>query len=602
MRGNASGAAPQSWVILDTETLPVRLDATRWQHTFRLATATYWRVQRENNPEIITRAAFTSAPTLVDWITSRVHSKERIGVVAHNMDFDWQVSNVSDDLARRGWQPTRIILERGKWSQHWRSNAGVPGPRNASILGLDLCNFYPAPLRELAPMVGMVKFPMPEFSEPDEVWLRHCANDTEIAFRLLRRWLEFRKEHDLGYFAATIAGQAFNAYRHRFMEHPIYVHVHKDVLAVERASYFAGRCETFFRGKAPRGWYALVDSTSFYASVMKGNYFPARQVGHARRTSVPRLAELLENYCVTARVEVNTPAPYFPYREAGRTCFPIGHFVTTLSTPELEYGIGTGSIRSVQECIIYERAPIFDRYVEYFWNLRIAAKDSGDRWLEEAAKRLLVSVYGKFGQRIWLTEVLAKGLDRQDAIWTEFDIPDREWYEYRVIAGRMERRGRQAMGRETLLAVPAHVTAYGRDQLWRWIMIAGIDHVYYTDTDGLICDLIGLRRLASQLRDHTLGGLRIVNQSPSLFIRAPKWYTLGDRRRRAGIKYAAEQIGWDRYAQDAFRSTKWALQHNSPGAALMDEVTVSAPFRGLLPPYSIGHRTDPLTLNLAGEQ
>jgi hypothetical protein len=447
-------------------------------------------------------------------------------------------------------------------------------------------------------MVDMAKFAMPEFSEPDEVWFRHCANDTEIAFRLLRRWLAFRKEHDLGYFAATIAGQAFNAYRHRFMDHPIYVHIHKDVLAVERASYFAGRCETLFRGKAPRGWYALVDSSSFYASVMKGNYYPVKQVGHSWRTSVPRLKELLEGYCVTARVEVNTQAPYFPYREKGATRFPVGRFVTTLSTPELEYGIGTGSIVSVQECVVYERAPIFDRYVDYFWDLRLTGKRTGDAWLEEAAKRLLVSVYGKFGQRIWLTEILGKGLDRQDAIWTEFDMPDHEWYEYRVIAGRMERRGRQAMGRETLLAVPAHVTAYGRDRLWGWIMAAGMEHVYYTDTDGFIVDAIGLNRLYPQLGSDALGGLRIVNQSPSLYIRAPKWYTLGDRRRRAGIKYAAEQVGWDRYSQDEFRSTKWALQHNSPGAALMDEVTISAPYRGLLPPHSIGHRIDPLELSL----
>jgi hypothetical protein len=453
-------------------------------------------------------------------------------------------------------------------------------------------------LRDAAPLVGMRKWHMPEFAEPDEVWMRHCENDVEIAYRLLRRWLEFCETHELGYFAPTLAGQAFNAYRHTFMDHPIYVHIHKDVVDMERASYFSGRCEVFFRGKAPKGWYALADCSSFYASVMKGTAYPTKQIGHTGRVSPSRLSELLEDYCVTARVEVDTESPYFPYRDGSGTYFPVGRFVTTLSTPELEYAIGTDSIRSIQECIIYERAPIFDRYVEYFWNLRAIGKAARDRWLEDTAKRLLTASYGKFGQRTWLTEVLARDLDQPDSMWITYDAQDHEWYEYRIVAGRMEKRGRQAMGRDTLLAIPAHVTAYGRHRLWELMSIAGRDHVYYVDTDGFICDLNAINRVAPLLKDEALGSLRIVKQSSYLYIRARKWYELGDRVRRAGIKYDAQADGWERYSQEKFRTARWSLLHGTPNSAFMDEVSISAPYRGLLPPHSIGHRVTPVRLPL----
>lgn len=599
IRPNRSGGAPQSWIILDTETMPVQLEPKRWQHVFRLAVARYWRMERASKPEKFEREQFTTATALLDWITDRVHTKERIGIVAHNMDFDAQVLSSSDHLSRAGWQPTRLVYERGKWSQRWKAGPDLISIRGASQLWLDLCNFYPMSLRDAAPLVGMRKWRMPPFSDPDEVWFRHCANDVEIAYRLLRRWLEFRDSHELGYFAPTLAGQAFNAYRHTFMDHPIYVHIHKDVLEIERASYFAGRCEVFFRGRAPRGWYLLMDSTSFYASVMKGTQYPTKQIGHSSRMSVSRLDELLRDYCGTARVEVETEVPYFPFRDKGGTIFPVGRFVTTLSTPELEYGIGTDSIRKIEEAIIYERAPIFDRYVDYFWNLRAIGKASKDRWLEDTAKRLLTAAYGKFGQRVWLTEVKGRDIDAPDSMWIAFDAQDHEWYEYRIVGGRMEKRGRQAMGRDTLLAIPAHVTAYGRHKLWELISVAGRDHVYYVDTDGFICDLHALNRVGGLLKDEVLGGLRIVKQSSYLYIRARKWYELGDRIRRSGIKYDAQADGWERYTQDKFRSARWSLLRGSPNAALMDEVTISAPYRGLLPPHSIGHPVDPIRYPLA---
>jgi len=62
----------------------------------------------------------------------------------------------------------------------------------------------------------MRKGKMPDFGAPDEEWFAYCENDVRIELAALRTWLEFCEANDLGYFAPTIAGQAFNAFSSPF--------------------------------------------------------------------------------------------------------------------------------------------------------------------------------------------------------------------------------------------------------------------------------------------------------------------------------------------------------------------------------------------------
>src|SRR5207247_1601614 len=126
---------------------------------------------------------------------------------------------------------------------------------------------------------------------------------------------------------------------------------------------------------------------------------------------------------------------------------------------------------------------------------------------------MLTAVFGKFGQRIWLSRLIRESLSVPDRIWREYDWQDRMEYEYRLIGGRMERGEREVMGRDTLLAIPAHVTSYGRTELWRLIVRAGLENVYYCDTDSLILSRAGFVRLANEYTRNTLGGLRLTGNS-----------------------------------------------------------------------------------------
>jgi hypothetical protein len=329
-----------------------------------------------------------------------------------------------------------------------------------------------------------------------------------------------------------------------------------------------------------------------YAAVMHEHDFPTKQVGHYGPMKIAQLETILQTHAAIARVELKTDVPAFPLRANPRTLYPIGTFETCLASPELQLAIEYGYLTKVCEVVSYERAPIFRDYVNHFWEHRAAAKMRGDTWAAKNDKAFLTSLYGKFGQRIFTTELMAVGVDRRDEIWTEYDSDDGVWYEYRSLAGRVERRIRQVYGRDTLVAIPAHVTSYARVKLWRLMILAGLSNVLYVDTDSLIIVGEALDRLWNYMEAEALGGLRLIGQSNALYIRAPKWYRFGHKEKRSGVSYAARQLDWDQFEQDDFRNIKWALRHDYPCAAIVEEVKISAPYHKLLPQYSLGHRIE----------
>jgi len=449
------------------------------------------------------------------------------------------------------------------------------------------------PLREVASWLGMKKWTLPDFNADDETWFTYCENDVRIELAALQAWLKFCADNNLGYFAPTIAGQAFNAYRHRFMQHPIYVHVHSDIIGIERASYYGARCQEYWRGRAPTHDYVHLDCNSMYGSVMLEHPYPTKQVAHHGPIAVDHLETILQTQAAIALVRVATDVPAFPLRVGARVVYPLGNFVTSLATPELRLAIEYGYLREILEVVTYEQAPIFRDYVRHFWRLRQDAKERGDEYVSRVGKRFLAALHGKFGQRIWTSQLILAGTNMKDEIWTEYDIEDREWNEYRSIAGRLERRIREVNGRDTVVAIPAHVASYARVKLWRLMVEAGLSNVLYVDTDSLIVRREALKRIGHYIKPHTLGGLRVINQSRVLYIRAPKWYRFGGEVKRVGVSFHAREVNWDKFEQDNFHSMRWSLSHDHSGAAIVEEVEINAPYRNFLTEHGIGHAVLP---------
>jgi len=89
--------------------------------------------------------------------------------------------------------------------------------------------------------------------------------------------------------------------------------------------------------------------------------------------------------------------------------------------------------------------------------------------------------------------------------------------------------------------------------------MAGRDHVFYTDTDSLIVDRVGMDRLQGMIDSTKLGYLKVEGIATDVEIRARKDYRLGDREIVKGIKHNAQDLGGNTFDQWHFTTLRYAF-------------------------------------------
>ena len=81
---------------------------------------------------------------------------------------------------------------------------------------------------------------------------------------------------------------------------------------------------------------------------------------------------------------------------------------------------------------------------------------------------------------------------------------------------------------ESFPAISAHITADVRLYLWSLLNHAGLDNVFYTDTDSAWVNQLGYDNLTPWLDPMRLGALKVEKQGETLEIKAKKWYVYDD--------------------------------------------------------------------------
>ncbi|KKL11259.1 hypothetical protein LCGC14_2547590, partial [marine sediment metagenome] len=122
-------------------------------------------------------------------------------------------------------------------------------------------------------------------------------------------------------------------------------------------------------------------------------------------------------------------------------------------------------------------------------------------------------------------------------------------------------------------AIPAHVSAFGRMHLWELMQTVGIENYFYCDTDSLIINSRGLRKLENQLDNFTLGGLKIEESMTRLSIRGLKDYTTASKTVIKGIRKNAVEIRSGVYQQEQWPSFKGLLRSGDVGVYIVKKIT-----------------------------
>ncbi len=555
------------WVIFfDTETKEHIINEKQKDLTLKFGYARLTRRRVDGTLYTVSDKEFTRVAEFYEWLDDVATGRERYFIVAHNIGFDARVIGVFDQAAQYGWRRGKFILDGLNFILEYTKGT----TKLTFINNQQLFNYS---LKMLGKSVGVEKMDVDFGSDDFEHLKEYCKNDVEIMVTAWNKLFAYIRINDLGNFALTTASQSLNAFRHKYMKEPIYIHHFKEPVKLERESYHGGRTECWYIGKWDSEPIYYVDVNSMYPFVMRDNNFPTRYLettkgnfSYQRHANNPNIA------CI-ARVKLDIKDPYIPLVRDGRLIFPTGTFTTVLAYPEFMEAYKRGAVKEIIECAWYLTAPIFKDYVNDLYALRMKYKKEGDTAFELITKNLLNSLYGKFGQRN--TTWRKVGDTKTDYLGVVYDnnLDTGLSRKLRIIDHVIEEEEGTVEGANAFPAIASFVTSYARLVLWRYIEAANIENVLYMDTDSLFITRRGYERLRGDIDDHALGKLKLVGTEDSMIIRAPKDYIFGESEKIKGIRHDARRTGEGSFEQDRFEGMLGAIRRGAKTGVRIDKIT-----------------------------
>lgn len=552
IKGERSLAMPRHLLFFDTETaMSTDADGTT-SHILKLGWACYWYRGHGRHADVETWLDFSNASTFWDFVFSHAGKKVKLWCIARNINFDFTVLQGWKYLRESGYKlkffycsGTTVIISIFK--------AG------SSIVLLDSMNWFVESLEKTGVRIGIPKMHVDFDTVTDSDLSVYCKNDVLIELANFRLFIKFLEENTIARLCYTRGSTAMASYLYRFYNTPIYIHNNREAIRLEREAYKGGRVECFRLGEFTTGPYTVVDVNSLYPYVMRQYDYPCKYIRQAPFPTMRKFQHYLKEYAVVAKVVIKTDEPVYAVR-GERTFFPIGVYTAALCTPELQYACDRGHIVKVMQCVLYEKADLFRDFVDSFYAMRLRFKAEGVDEYVELCKKILNSLYGKFGQKA----------EEWTKIGEDPTEPDR--YEYiihaekpgtstvRWLMGACYELTRFDESYDSFPAIAAHVTAYGRLVLWSLMEMAGDGNYFYCDTDSLIVNATGLRRLRSMMLDTELGKLKIVETMKRMAIYGLKDYETGTKVVTKGIRRNAEKLSEGVYRQDKWPSIQGMLR------------------------------------------
>jgi len=579
IKHNKTIALPRYFLFFDTETTEENMGNGERKQVLRLGwVVRVYRDKREN--KLRERwCEFRTVKEFWDFVEESVIEKGKLWCFAHNLDFDFRVLQGFKVLKERGWEIQTFIYDSKNIILSFRKD-------DKTLLFLDTFNYFKGSVKKMGEAVGLPKLEVDFTTVSDKELSIYCKRDVEIIKEFVMRLVDFVEKENLGSLQKTLASQAFTAFRHRFMKHSIFIHNNVEVIELERESYRGGRTEAFYIGRLPKGKYYKLDVNSMYPFVMRERLYPTKLIKLEIHPTLSGLMRALKRFFVIAHLRVRVDKPCVCVK-GERLIFPIGEFDAFLCSPEIELVLKHGEILKVYKYAIYEQASIFKEYVDFFYTLKEKYAREGNSAFKQIAKLFLNSLYGKFGQRTRLFDKIGE-CEHEDGYEVVFDMETGERITYRFLNGEIWVESKDYVeGENSFVAIASAVCAYARCYLWSLIEEAGLENVFYCDTDSLIVNEEGYERLRDYLDDYKLGYLKCEGVAEEVVIRNAKDYTFGEEVKRKGVKKDAVEIAPNIFKQEQFERLRSAWRKGR-----VNEVIVKEQIKELKQEYKKGIVTE----------
>ena len=556
---------PRHIIFFDTETSQHPLEDGSIEQRFKLGWCVYYRRPYKDHKQVVEWFYIDRIEAFWDYVVSKALPKQRLWIIARNVVFDFTIC--------KGWENLRREKYKLKFFHNNGCSAIVTVKKGSStIVFLDSMNWFTESLAKTGERIGIPKMDIDFDTCTDEELSVYCKNDVLIEFENFKVFIAFLEDNMIGRLCYTKASTAMAAYLFRHYHTPIYIHNNAEAISLERESYKGGRCECFVLGDLSGQPFYVFDVNSLYPYVMQCNDFPTKYVKLHHRLTPKKLAKVLKEYAVVAKVVIETTEPVYAIKR-GRTIFPVGTFETTLCTPELLYALEHGHIIKVLDAVTYDQAPIFKSYVDTMYGLRQDFKIRQNKEYEQIVKYLLNSLYGKFGQKAeeWVKIGDCPGEpDREEMIL--YKNPRRAM-RLRYLLGELFELKGHSEAYNSFPAIASHVTAYARLYLWELMQVCCYGNYVYCDTDSLMVTDVGRDNLSPYLSPTELGKLKLEKTVDRLIIRGLKDYSADEKVVIKGVRKSATQVSDGVYTQEQWPSFKGIFKSTDANRYVVKHVT-----------------------------
>lgn len=596
---------PAAVIVLDSETVTIdagqeQAEVMRWWD----ASCT-WRADRRRQGETWEDCGDdpAAAAAAVDRWASYGKST---WLYAHNVGFDLVVTNLAAGLVARGWElsPRFGIGKSGLWcvlhkGRREGTRADRTGPAGQlatrvrwdhTLTIADSGSIWPMPLADVAPYVGQVKQPSPDWSGPIGPIADRCRSDVAILRAALLALMDWWDAQGLGKWSVSGAGLGWSTYRATLTPKQVVIDHDPALIAWERQAVYGGRRDLFRHGQLPQGRYAEIDYESAYPTIAASCPLPAKvacQVGpeHRRLALAGRVpAGML------AEVTLDTPAARWPVRMAGRVFYPTGRFRTVLAAPDIQAAADAGALRAVHGGYLYVMTGHLRPWARRVLAWSKGAEDDRCPVLRPAAKHWSRAVIGKFAQPGWRT---LPWVGPPSDSWSVEDTTDLYAGTRGTItglAGKYYLSWADQRGEHERPAVLAWVEAHVRVRLGQVITGRYGPAVVQCDTDGLMASVHDLSLLAASagrkwrkgrqvpltvddvIGEWTAASWPLTMREKQLHARVqligPQQVVLDGHPRAAGLPKGAWPTGQDSWAARLWPGLGWQAQHSPPGQYL----------------------------------
>ena len=395
------------------------------------------------------------------------------------------------------------------------------------VVVCDIRNWIPGEPQDIGDWAGQHVDVHPRWwPDEDEFGGYHA----QVMFALVAGWgkyIQWNRENDLGGFCYSMSSLAYAWWtRSKGAEHSRHPR-NKQTADMEKAAFYGGFCYVHSSGYHNGDGYYLLDCNGLYGSVIRDSMLPFRHVTTRRVVKPTDLDNALKRGGVIARGLFSLDQGYLPVRGIRSIEWQQKEVECWLPQPELLWVMEHGKIHRLDTLIVYDMKQLGKDIGEYALQQRFIAKEQGKKYESKLWKLFITNFFGKLAQRFGTIHVFPADPEEPDHFEQFISATTGKIYSVCVFCGTKIVSIDDGESTTYIPSISAFITSYGRRRLWELCTMAGWHNVFYNDTDSLIVNRAGYRKLKHLISDNVPGLISLDEKGDTLEILGKKQYRIG---------------------------------------------------------------------------